>query len=197
MTNVVLGDIVTLQDRGKYSAVLGGTWGIASVVGPLVGGLLTDKASWSVHTCPPSSLPPRAKLTFSCFAVRQALEFLVSRSLLSATVFKLTCVPFSTDCRINLPLGAIAVPMLFFCLHLNPHHTMNFPTFLRQFDFAGMYAHLSFSQNSRTANRSSSLHSLQLPPYRRRRCPSCRVLLRERQVLYVPRPVATVSLTSS
>ena len=59
MTNVVLGDIVTLQDRGKYSAVLGGTWGIASVVGPLVGGLLTDKASWSVHTCPPSSLPPR------------------------------------------------------------------------------------------------------------------------------------------
>ncbi|KAL7410402.1 major facilitator superfamily domain-containing protein [Mrakia frigida] len=46
MTQIVLSDIVTLQDRGKYSAVLGGTWGIASVVGPLVGGLLTDKASW-------------------------------------------------------------------------------------------------------------------------------------------------------
>ncbi|KAF7336497.1 MFS general substrate transporter [Mycena sanguinolenta] len=46
MVQVVISDIVSLRDRGKYSSVIGGTWGIASVLGPLLGGILTEKASW-------------------------------------------------------------------------------------------------------------------------------------------------------
>ncbi|KAJ7066486.1 MFS general substrate transporter [Mycena amicta] len=46
MVQVILSDIVTLRDRGKYSAVIGGCWGVANVVGPVVGGILTEKASW-------------------------------------------------------------------------------------------------------------------------------------------------------
>ncbi|KAJ7231878.1 MFS general substrate transporter [Mycena haematopus] len=46
MVQVVLSDIVSLRDRGKYSAVIGGCWGVASVLGPLLGGILTEKASW-------------------------------------------------------------------------------------------------------------------------------------------------------
>ncbi|KAJ7712729.1 major facilitator superfamily domain-containing protein [Mycena metata] len=46
MVQVVLTDIVSLQDRGKYGSVIGGCWGIASILGPVLGGILTERLSW-------------------------------------------------------------------------------------------------------------------------------------------------------
>lgn len=46
MTSILVGDIVPYSQRGKYQGYLGGVWGVASVLGPILGGLLTDKASW-------------------------------------------------------------------------------------------------------------------------------------------------------
>ncbi|KAK7020503.1 MFS general substrate transporter [Favolaschia claudopus] len=37
LVNITIGDIVSLEDRGKYIGLLGATWGIASVVGPTGG----------------------------------------------------------------------------------------------------------------------------------------------------------------
>lgn len=42
----VIGDIYTLEERGKMQAYFSGVWGLASILGPLVGGLLTDGFSW-------------------------------------------------------------------------------------------------------------------------------------------------------
>ena len=42
----VIGDLFTPQERGKYQGLFGAVFGIAFVVGPLVGGFLTENVGW-------------------------------------------------------------------------------------------------------------------------------------------------------
>ncbi|KAJ7745413.1 MFS amino acid permease [Mycena maculata] len=91
MVQIVIGDIVPLSERGTYGSFVGAMWGIAGVVGPLVGGALTEHVSWRW-----------------CF-------------------------------WINLPTGGLAGALLFFFLHLNPHHGKTLMEHIREFDFGGLF----------------------------------------------------------
>jgi EmrB/QacA subfamily drug resistance transporter len=42
----VIGDIYSLEERGRMQGVFSGVWALASITGPAVGGLLTDALSW-------------------------------------------------------------------------------------------------------------------------------------------------------
>ena len=42
MAFIVIADLFPPRERGKYQGFVGATWGVASVLGPLVGGLLAD-----------------------------------------------------------------------------------------------------------------------------------------------------------
>ena len=42
----VIGDLFTPAERGKYQGLFGAVFGIAFIVGPLVGGFLTEQVSW-------------------------------------------------------------------------------------------------------------------------------------------------------
>jgi len=42
----LIADVIPLRDRGKYQGALGAVFGVTTVIGPLIGGLLTDYASW-------------------------------------------------------------------------------------------------------------------------------------------------------
>ena len=45
-TFTVIGDIFPPAERGKWQGLIGAVFGVASIVGPLVGGYLTDTLSW-------------------------------------------------------------------------------------------------------------------------------------------------------
>ena len=46
LSNIVVSDMFSLRERGKYYGFLGMTWAIASSLGPLIGGALSEKVSW-------------------------------------------------------------------------------------------------------------------------------------------------------
>ncbi|KAG9072432.1 hypothetical protein KI688_000203 [Linnemannia hyalina] len=46
MVMIIITDLVSLRDRGKYQGIIGACFGISSVIGPLLGGVFTDHASW-------------------------------------------------------------------------------------------------------------------------------------------------------
>ena len=42
----IVGDIFTLEERARMQGLFSGVWGVSSVVGPLLGGFITDQLSW-------------------------------------------------------------------------------------------------------------------------------------------------------
>ncbi|THG93207.1 hypothetical protein EW026_g7966 [Hermanssonia centrifuga] len=46
VSDILISDLVSLERRGLYNAALGLTWGLASAIGPLVGGALAERGKW-------------------------------------------------------------------------------------------------------------------------------------------------------
>ena len=46
LSMAVIGDVVPPRDRGRYQGVVGAVFGVASVLGPLLGGFFVDDLSW-------------------------------------------------------------------------------------------------------------------------------------------------------
>ncbi len=46
MSQAAIADVVAPRERGRYQAYMAGTWGVASIAGPLLGGWMTDDLSW-------------------------------------------------------------------------------------------------------------------------------------------------------
>jgi len=46
LVNITISDLFAMRDRGAYFGIIGGVWALASSLGPVVGGALTQKVSW-------------------------------------------------------------------------------------------------------------------------------------------------------
>ncbi len=48
LAQTVIGDLVPPKERGKYAVYISGTWAIASIAGPILGGFITQHLTWPV-----------------------------------------------------------------------------------------------------------------------------------------------------
>ncbi|KAF9309791.1 hypothetical protein BG003_009351 [Podila horticola] len=46
LTMIIISDVVSMRDRGKYQGIIGSMFGISAIAGPLLGGVLAEKSSW-------------------------------------------------------------------------------------------------------------------------------------------------------
>jgi len=46
LAQTAIADLFSPRDRGRYQGLIGAMWAIAAIAGPLIGGTLTDAASW-------------------------------------------------------------------------------------------------------------------------------------------------------
>lgn len=46
LVNITISDLFAMRDRGAYFGIIGGVWALASSLGPVVGGALTQRVSW-------------------------------------------------------------------------------------------------------------------------------------------------------
>ncbi|KAJ1734588.1 hypothetical protein LPJ72_002273 [Coemansia sp. Benny D160-2] len=99
MVSIVLSDVTTERDRGKYTGILASTWGIASAVGPVMGGAIVENASWRIifWINLPVSIPPLIMLFLSLNVVPKpagtAREKFRRMDILGSLVFQAFIIP--------------------------------------------------------------------------------------------------------
>lgn len=59
---VIIAHSTPVHKRPVYTGIVGAMYGLASVVGPLIGGAFTDKLTVCLSRLPPSSLPVEHQL---------------------------------------------------------------------------------------------------------------------------------------
>src|SRR5260370_35931523 len=46
LSQAIIGDLIPPRERGKYQGLLGAVFGLASIVGPVIGRVITDHLRW-------------------------------------------------------------------------------------------------------------------------------------------------------
>jgi MFS family permease len=50
LVNIAISDLFAMRERGTYFGIIGGVWALASSLGPIIGGLFTQKVNWRFVT---------------------------------------------------------------------------------------------------------------------------------------------------
>lgn len=109
LTQIIIGDIVPLHKRGAFNSWLGLVWGMAAVLGPLLGGLICQHTTWrwiffiNLPLCAiglPAlqfnlKLPPRKQITWKDMV--ETFDFLGLALVMTACAFLVVGFAFASD----------------------------------------------------------------------------------------------------
>ncbi len=156
----IIGDIFTLEERGRVQGLFGAVWGVAGIIGPFVGGVIVQVLSWHwvFFINVPFGLAAAAVLTFALHEKvekrRHSLDF-GGAALLSAGVLALLASSQRRElAMIGVPAGLallglfvwvegrVAEPLI--PLSLLRRREMAVTSVLGALMFAGMYACFSY-----------------------------------------------------
>ncbi len=133
----VVGDLFPPRERGKWQSLIGGIWGFASLVGPILGGWIADNLSWRwiFYVNLPIGLIALAVLTFvmpplHITGVRARIDVVGAVLLVAGVIPVLMAVtlagrsyPWLSWQVISLLVGAVAILVFFTAYeakHLEP-----------------------------------------------------------------------------
>ena len=66
LVNICISDLFSMRDRAKYFGITGMVWAIASTLGPILGGVFTEKVTWRWCVSLPLLLDAAFRLNTDC-----------------------------------------------------------------------------------------------------------------------------------
>ncbi|RPA96175.1 MFS general substrate transporter [Choiromyces venosus 120613-1] len=111
LVNVTISDLIAVRERGVYLSYVGLTWAFASAIGPVLGGVFTEKVTWRLCFWINVPIAVLAMISLICFLHLQSPKITVKDGLKRVDWLGITLVASGTVLfLLGLEFGGVSHP---------------------------------------------------------------------------------------
>lgn len=126
----IIGEVYTIEERARMQGLFSGVWGLSSVIGPLIGGFITDQWSWRwvFFINVPFGIAAAVIIGMALLdqkpAARPSVDYLGAMTLtVAVTLLMLALVEGGAFTARNLALYAVSSALLLWFIRIERHAT--------------------------------------------------------------------------